>query len=146
LCTKEGLGAIDDAVRFLRSVRPLPALTLSPGMCRGAADHCAEQMNGAMGHDGSDRSNPGARMSRYGAWSSSWGENIAYGKTTARDIVIALIIDDGLPARKHRQNIFNPNFNYAGAAYGPHARYRSVCSIDFAGGYTERGQIVAQNL
>src|ERR1017187_3922117 len=77
LCTKEGLGAIDDAVRFLRSVRPLPALTLSPGMCRGAADHCAEQMNGAMGHDGSDRSNPGARMSRYGAWSSSWGENIA---------------------------------------------------------------------
>ena len=145
LCTKEGVGALDDAVHFLRSVRPLPALTLSPGMCRGAADHCADQMNGAMGHDGSDRSNPGARMSRYGAWSSSWGENISYGKITARDIVIALIIDDGLPARKHRQNIFNPNFNYAGAAYGAHARYRSVCSIDFAGGYTERGQTVAQN-
>jgi uncharacterized protein YkwD len=144
-CTKEGVGALDDAIHFLRSVRPLSALTLSPGMCRGAADHCADQMNGAMGHDGSDRSNPGARMSRYGVWSSSWGENISYGKTTAHDIVIALIIDDGLPARKHRQNIFNPNFNYAGAAYGAHARYRSVCSIDFAGGYTERGQTVAQN-
>lgn len=145
LVTKEGVRAIDDAMRFLRSVRPLPGLTLSAGMCRGAADHCVDQAGGAMGHNGSDRSNPGARMSRYGAWSSSWGENIAYGKTTARDIVLALIIDDGLPARKHRKNIFNPNFNYAGAAYGPHALYRSVCNIDFAGGYTERGQTVAQN-
>jgi uncharacterized protein YkwD len=145
LFTKEGVHAIDDALRFLRSARPLQALTVSPGMCRGAADHCAEQADGAMGHDGRDRSNPGARMSRYGAWGLSWGENIAYGKTTARDIVLALIIDDGLPARKHRKNIFNPNFNFAGAAYGSHARYRSVCSIDFAGAYAERGQTVAQN-
>lgn len=145
LFTREGVHAIDDAIRFLRSARPLPPLTLSPGMCRGAADHCADQANGAMGHNGSDRSSPGARMSRYGTWSFSWGENISYGKMSARDVVLALIIDDGLPARKHRQNIFNSNFNFAGAAYGPHARYRSVCSIDFAGGFTERGQALAQN-
>jgi hypothetical protein len=142
---KEGVHAIDDAVRFLRSARPLPPFSISPGMCRGATDHCAEQANGAVGHNGSGRSNPSVRMSRYGNWSFSWGENISYGKMSARDIVLALIIDDGLPARKHRQNIFNPNFHVAGAAYGPHARYRSVCSIDFAGGFTERGQVVAQN-
>lgn len=140
LVTKEGVRAIDEAVRFLRSAQPIQPLTLSAGMSRGAADHCANQAGGAMGHG-----NPSARMSRYGTWSSLWGENIAYGKTTARDIVMALIIDDGLPARKHRKNIFNPTFNYAGAAYGPHARYRSVCTTDFAGGYTERGQAVAQN-
>lgn len=140
LVTKEGVRAIDEAVRFLRSVQPIQPLTLSAGMSRGAADHCANQAGGAMGHG-----NPSARMSRYGTWSSLWGENIAYGKTTGRDIVMALIIDDGLPARKHRKNIFNPTFNYAGAAYGPHARYRSVCTTDFAGGYVERGQAIAQN-
>ena len=131
--TKEGLKSVDEAIRFLRSVRPLQPLTLSPGLCHGAADHCATQARGAVGHG-----NPASRMNRYGNWAAAWGENIAYGKTTARAIVMALIIDDGLPARKHRANIFAAKFNYAGAAYGPHARYGSVCSIDFAGGYAER--------
>ena len=86
------------------------------------------------------------RMSRYGTWSGGWAENVSYGKSSARDVVIALIIDDGLPARKHRQNIFNPSYTVAGAAVGPHARFRTVCSMDFAGGYAERGQAPADTL
>jgi uncharacterized protein YkwD len=139
LRTKEGAGAVDEAISFLRSTPARAPLALSHGMCRGAADHCADQASGGFGHGGSDRSNPAERMSRYGSWSTLWGENVSYGKTTAREIVIALIIDDGLSGRKHRQNIFNPTFNYAGAAFGPHATYRTVCSIDFAGGYAEAG-------
>ena len=130
--------AVDEAVRFLSKAHPLPPLTLSPGMCRAAADHCAEQVAGQLGHDGSDRSKPGDRISRYGAWSSTWGENISYSQKSARGVVLALIIDDGVRSRGHRKNIFSEKFNYAGAAFGPHARYRTVCTIDFAGGYAER--------
>jgi uncharacterized protein YkwD len=140
ICTREGLGAVDEAIHFLRSTSPLRPLALSTGMCRGAADHCAEQAGGAIGHG-----NPAGRMNRYGTWVASWGENISYGKRSARDIVMALIIDDGLPDRKHRDNIFAAKFNYAGAAYGPHARYGSVCSIDFAGAYFERDGQTADN-
>src|SRR5437588_517397 len=39
--------------------------------------------------------------------------------------------------RGHRKNIFNPTYNVAGAACGSHARFGSVCSIDFASGYAE---------
>lgn len=130
--------AVDEAVRFLNKARPLPPLTLSPGMCRAAADHCVEQVAGQLGHDGNDHSSPGQRISRYGSWTSSWGENISYSQKTARGVVLALIIDDGVRSRGHRKNIFNPKFNYAGAASGAHARYRTVCTIDFAGGYAER--------
>jgi uncharacterized protein YkwD len=143
--TREGLRAVNEAIRFLRSAQPEQPLILSAGMSHAAADHCADQIGGGIGHKGSDRSDAGRRLGRYGVWSMRWGENIAYGKTSARDIILALIIDDGVPGRKHRENIFNPKFKFAGAAYGPHARYRSVCSIDFAGGYVERGELVARN-
>src|SRR5256885_489643 len=65
--------AVDEAVRFLNKARPLPALALSSGMSRAAADHCAEQIEGQLGHDGNDRSSPGDRISRYGTWSATWG-------------------------------------------------------------------------
>jgi len=138
--------AVDEAVRFLEKTRPLQPLTFSSGMSRAAADHCAEQGEGQLGHEGSDRSHGGDRISRYGSWSNTWGENISYSRKTAREVVVALIVDDGTRSRGHRKNIFNSKFNYAGAAFGPHARYRTVCTIDFAGGYAERAEpLVAKN-
>jgi Cysteine-rich secretory protein family len=130
--------AVDEAAHFLKKARPLPPLNLSVGMSRAAADHCAEQIAGQLGHEGNDRSSPGDRISRYGSWNTAWGENISYAQKTARGVVLSLIIDDGVRSRGHRKNIFNSKFNYAGAAFGPHARYRTVCTIDFAGGYAER--------
>jgi len=146
LRTKEGTAALDEAIRFLQSAQPLPPLTLSRGMSQAAADHCADQADGGFGHEGKDRSHAGQRIARYGNFSGSWGENISYGKSTARDVVLALIIDDGLPGRKHRKNIFNPTFNFAGAAFGRHARFGTMCSMDFAGGYVERGDAAADPL
>jgi uncharacterized protein YkwD len=146
LRTKEGTAALDEAIRFLHSAQPLSPLTLSRGMSRAAADHCADQADGSFGHEGKDRSHAGQRIARYGSFSGCWGENISYGKSSARDVVLALIIDDGLPARKHRKNIFNPSFNYAGAAFGRHARFGTMCSMDFAGGYAERGEAAADTL
>jgi uncharacterized protein YkwD len=148
---KEGTRALDEAIRFLESSQPLSPFVFSTGISRAAADHCADQADGGFGHEGKDRSHAGQRIARYGMLSGAWGENVSYGKSSARDVVLALIIDDGLPARKHRQNIFNPGFNFAGAAFGRHARFGTVCSMDFAGGYAERGQessakLVARNL
>jgi uncharacterized protein YkwD len=144
--TKEGTRALDEAIRFLRSVQPQAPLALSPGMCRAAADHCADQASGGFGHSGRDSSHADTRIGRYGTFGGCWGENISYGKSTARDVVLALIIDDGLPARKHRKNIFNPSFNFVGAAFGRHERFGTICSMDFAGAYAERGQSSAETL
>ena len=144
LRTKEGVRAVDEAIRYLRSASPQAPLTFSPGMSRAAADHCAAQAGGGMSHTaGGDT---GSRISRYGTWGGSWGENISCGRSGARETVIALIIDDGLRSRKHRKNIFSPAFGYAGAAVGPHAQYRTVCSMAFAGSYAERGEAPRETL
>ena len=146
LRTKEGVRALDEAINFLRSASPQAPLTFSRGMSRAAADHCAEQAGGGMSHSGRGGSNTGARINRYGTWSGTWGENLSCGRAGAREIVMALIIDDGLPGRKHRKNIFSPKFNYAGAAVGPHANYRTICSIEFAGAYAEAGEAADRTL
>ena len=141
LRTHEGVRALDEALRFLQCAPAQAPLAVSDGMCRAAADHCSDQANGRMGHKGSDWSSPGQRISKYGGWQGAWGENISYGKKSARDIVLALIVDDGVRGRGHRKNIFSSTYNVAGAAYGPHAIYGSVCSIEFAGGFADKSEL-----
>ncbi|MCU0644897.1 MAG: CAP domain-containing protein, partial [bacterium] len=128
IITKEGISAVDEAIRFLKKVNPVAPLNHSAGMSRAAMDHVRDQgKRGALGHKGSDGSQPADRVSRYGKWLETVGENIAYGRDVARDIVICLIVDDGVPHRGHRDNIFNPQFRIVGIACGAHKTFGTMC-------------------
>lgn len=59
------------------------------------------------------------------------GENCSYGYSNAIDIVLTLLIDDGVKGVGHRENTLNPEFNSVGVAIREHKNYRYNCVIDF---------------
>lgn len=137
--TKEGLPAVDEAIEVLLETQPIGPLRPGQGLSKAAADHARDQgPKGLTGHDGSDGSTTDQRVSRHGKWTGSVGENISYGHGDARQIVMQLIIDDGVPGRGHRTNIFSRKFNMAGVSIGPHKVYGTCCVIDYAGGFIGR--------
>ena len=59
------------------------------------------------------------------------GENCSYGYEKAIDIVISLLIDEGIKSLGHRNNILSPDFNSIGVAIRPHKTYLTNCVMDF---------------
>lgn len=59
------------------------------------------------------------------------GENCSYGYEQAIDIVISLLIDEGIKGLGHRKNILSTEFNSVGVALRPHRKFRINCVMDF---------------
>ncbi len=136
--TAEGPKALDEAIAFLRATPPLPPLEVSKGMSLGARDHVKEQEStGTIGHQGRDGSQPGDRVNRYGRWQGTISENIALGMDSARSMTVALIIDDGVPSRGHRNNMFDARARVMGVACGSHRAGQNLCVTTFAASYKE---------
>lgn len=132
ILTQEGVAAVDEAITFLENQPPLPTVRAHPLVERAAADHAADQARaGGVGHTGGDGSSPSERMRRHARWTAT-GEAIAYGPDRAEDVVLQLIVDDGVPDRGHRRILFSPGYTLIGAACAPHPVWRQVCVLDFA--------------
>ena len=80
------------------------------------------------------------RLTKYGQFVATAGENIAYGTTGGKDIVLQLIIDDGVASRGHRTNIFKTTFKNLGSWSSGHVTYKSETVIDYAGGMTSNNK------
>ncbi|MGV3530989.1 MAG: CAP domain-containing protein [Chthoniobacteraceae bacterium] len=136
--------AVREAIRFLNRAKPLPPLEFSPGMSMGARIHVEDLgPRGGRGHYGRGGSTPFERLNRFGQWTGRAGENIYYGSRDARGVVCALIVDEGVLGRKHRENIFSKDYRVAGVAHGRHSGFGAMCVMNFASGYQEHGSQVA---
>lgn len=61
------------------------------------------------------------------------GENCDYGSSKPLEIIMHLLIDDGVTNLGHRKNILNQEFIYVGVSIQKHKRYNYMCVMDFIG-------------
>lgn len=136
LRTEEGLAAYDEAIAFLETTSPVGPLRFNEGLARAARRHAQDiGPRGALEHVGADGSRLSDRLNRLGTWHGLIAENISTLEEDPRQVVIQLLVDDGIPSRGHRHNLFNPDLHQAGAGCAPHRDYRVVTVIDYADGF-----------
>jgi len=137
--TNEGPKAVLDAIKFLENQEPLSEIKQEniPGLKLSAMDHVNDLgPKGITSHAGSNGSTPQQRMNRYGYWTGMSGECIWYGEPfDGMDIVLSLIIDDGVADRGHRKIIYTKNFNVCGVGIGLHSTFEAMAVLNFATGF-----------
>ena len=134
--TQEGKRALLECIRELKKTQALPILSPSPGLSQAAKLLVVDQQkSGKVGHIGEKGSNPQSRVEQFGNWTDGLAENITYGSNSPQQVVINLLIDDGVPNRGHRKNILNKTFKTIGVAAGSHPKYKKMCVMEMAGSF-----------
>ncbi len=120
-------------VADLKKCKPMGELQLAKSLTDVARLHANDMGKaGTVGHTSSDGTPFNVRLRTKAKAGGMIAENCEYGHDTALDIVMALLIDDGIESLGHRKNILEPTYQWIGIAIEPHKTYRSNCVMDFA--------------
>lgn len=113
---EEEVFAIESLITELKSTPSLSILEPDRGIYEAARKHGLDQdrHNWSLGHQGSDGSWPWDRIKKFSPLMVTGNENLAgrFPEPTARDIVIQLLIDSGIPEYGHRHNLLDPKWTH----------------------------------
>ena len=137
--TQEGWAAVEDAIAYLRTLKPQGPFTMAQGLNLAAATHIHDQgRSGATGHKSTgsgllieDRVKP------FGTWEGGIGENLSYGRDSAREKILTWLIDDGFATRGHRKRVMSADYRAAGISCGKHPQYEMMCCLTLAGSFMD---------
>ena len=131
--TYEGTEAFEDAIQFLKTQKPVEPLELNENITYACRDHVNDiGEKGLTSHEGTTTKNISERLEKYCEWDGACSESIDLGFKTAENILINLLVDDGVSNRYQRLNIFNGKFKYIGIAVGSHKEYGICVVIGYA--------------
>ena len=101
--------AIDEAIAALKEQTPLPALSTSEQTSATASEKLEDF-----------------------ATASRNIQNISYGRTTAKGIVMSLVVDELFPDRRRRKKLLSPNAEDTGVVCQNDPRYAKICAIAYS--------------
>ena len=117
----EGEEVFNEAINYLKNLRPLQPLIWEDALAQSAQEHVDDiGPKGLLLYQSSDGTEPEDRITKYGDYKESLGENIDFGPNDAIGVIVSLTLDDGEEERPHRDNLFKNDYRKIGIACGPH--------------------------
>ena len=143
--TIEGKDAYLDAIKFLQLQQPVPPLKEETRLSSAAMDLVKDiGKRGIVSHQDQNGQYVSERIEKYCEWDYSAGEVIEVSSKNPQDILISLLVDDGLKNRPDRKTLFNQKYNFVGIGTGPHLEYEIVTVIVFTGSIRQKGTLFYQ--
>ena len=140
ITTYEGSEVIEESIQYLKSIKPVQELIYSEEISKACRDHIYDiGPKGLTNHIGSDGSNITDRIEKYCEWDGIVAENLDFGFKEGSNVVMNMIMDDGVKERCQRKNIFNQEFNYIGVGVGPHKMFGIGVVVGYAKNIREIG-------
>ena len=132
MMTSEGVDAVVEAIAEMKKATPCGKLTANPNLTKMAQAFATDLgKNGITGHVDSRGNGMNARFVEAG-YSNNWtSECLDFGNRNAIDIVLSLIVDDGVQSRGHRKVIMTPKYTDVGVGFATHIEYDFCAVIDF---------------
>jgi len=120
---------VTSLLKALPLTKPMDVLLPAQDLCAFAKAHATKfGKENKVGHDNFKERTKTIRNNYAGI-----AENCDYGNDKAFDIVMSLLIDEGIQSLGHRKNILNPKYRYIGTSIRPHKGYDWNCVMDFGG-------------
>ena len=143
--TVEGKDAYIDAINFLQNQEGVPPVKEESRLNSAALDLVKDiGTRGVVSHQDQYGQYVSERIEKYCEWDYSASEVIEVSSKNPKDILISLIVDDGLKNRPDRMTLFNPAYNYVGISCGMHSEYEIVTVIVFTGSIRQKGTLFYQ--
>ena len=137
----EGENVFNEAIQYLKSLSPLPPFEWDDCLAQSAQEHVDDiGPKGLLLYQSSDGTEPEDRISKYGNYVDSLGENIDFGPNDEIGVIVSLTLDDGEEERPHRDNLFKNDYKKIGIACGPHQSEFQMCVMDMAYDFIPKGQ------
>ncbi len=143
--TIEGKDAYEEAILFLEQQEPVEPLKKEIKLSYAAQDLVKDiGERGVVTHEDKEGKFASERIEKYCEWDFCANELIEVSSRNPQDILISLLVDDGLRDRPDRKALFQHIYNYVGIACGPHVEYEIITVFVFAGGIRQKGTLFYQ--
>ena len=138
----EGIPAYEEAINFLEQQVPVSPLNKEVKLGFAAQDLVKDiGERGVVTHKDNKGQFTSERIEKYCEWDFCANEVIEVSSKNPKDILISLLVDDGIQNRADRKALFQDTYNYVGIACGPHCEYEIVTVFVFAGGIRQKGTL-----